>query len=65
MWSDIGSKASYLVSKIELSWSKKEFVFSLPNLSSGVVQILSGALWVVRITKKEGSTVWMKYVATY
>ena len=65
MYSDIGSEASYLVLKIELSWSKKEVVFSLANLFSRVVQILSGDSRVARIIRNFGSTIWIKYVAAY
>ena len=60
MCSDIGSEASYLVSKTELSWSKKQVVFSLANLSSRVVQILSRDSCVARIIRNFGSTVWIK-----
>jgi len=42
------SNVSYLVSKTELSWSKKDKVISLENLSSRAVHILGGVLWVAR-----------------
>src|SRR5205807_9250049 len=65
MWSAMGSDVSYLESRTALSWSKKEEVFSLSNLSWNAVQIAIGVLWVASKISQRGSIVSRKYAEAY
>jgi len=63
--SEKSSNVLHLVSKTELSWSKKEQVFSLANLSSNAFEMSEGVLWVASKISVWGSMVSRMYPESY